>query len=279
MDQTYFRELLRLTDAGIPCASCTIVKAKGSIPNEAGAKMLAGAGGVLIAGTVGGGRIEHRVLAEAGAAINEGKSRLVEARLTEEEAGGIGMMCGGQVEVFIDVHVPAARLILCGAGHVNLALARMARGLGFAITVIDDRPEWANPDNYPDAEVLLAAPEDAIPGLGLDARSFVVVGTRAGDAEAIVAAAATPARYIGVVASKRKGIQLVKEIAGRVDDPRSLVERLRAPVGLDLGGRTPEALALSILAEIHAEHHGASGRPLTVDRERLACSIPQTARS
>ncbi|TNF25764.1 MAG: hypothetical protein EP329_22420 [Deltaproteobacteria bacterium] len=271
-DVTLLRQLADLIDAGTPCATAQIVRASGSIPNELGATMLVGASGVLLGGTVGGGAIEARTLEAAGAAIAEGKSRLYTAKLTDAEAGGIGMMCGGSCDIFITVHCTEPHLLLLGAGHVNKSLARLADGLGFRVTVVDDRPEWCNAENYPHAARVLALPEDALPDLGVDEHTYVVVATRDRDTPAIVAASKTRARYIGVVASKRKAITIVKDIADRVDLD-ALVPRLHAPIGLRLGGRSPEALALSILAEIQALNHGASADAMRLAPEELLCYV------
>lgn len=270
-DPDFFRALADRLQAGESCATAQIVRVNGSIPNAVGARLLVDAHGQLVGGTVGGGMIEHRTLEAARAALAEGTSRLFTAKLTEHEAGGIGMMCGGQVDVFIEVLQPEAALVLCGAGHINLALARMAKGLGMRVMVIDDRADWANAQNYPDAKVILARPEHVIGTLGLDARSFVIVGTRDRDTEVIVAASKTPVRYIGVVASKRKAIQIVKHLADRKDevDLAALLPRLHAPIGLALGGRSPEAVALSILAEVQAERYGATPAAMRVPPEEL----------
>lgn len=272
-EPSFFRRLADLVDAGAPCATAQIVRVNGSIPNELGARMLVGADGALIAGTIGGGQIEFQTIAACKEAITNERSRLFQAKLTEKEAGGIGMMCGGQVDVFIEVHLPDARLFLCGAGHINLALARLVRGLGWRVTVIDDRPEWANAEHYPGARVILARPEEVLSTLGLDRRSWVVVGTRDRDTEVIVAAAKTDACYIGVVASQRKAIQIAKHLAQRPEAEFSieaLLPRLHAPIGLALGGRTPEAVALSIAAELQSLRHGEPGTPLRVGPDELA---------
>lgn len=269
-DPSFFRQLLGFLDEGLTCATAQIVRVNGSIPNELGARLLVGPRGELVAGTVGGGLIEHRTLEAAREALADGKSRLFPAKLTEAEAGGIGMMCGGQVDIFIEVHGAAPHLVLCGAGHINLALAHMSRGLGFRVTVIDDREDWANAANYPDARVIVDRPERAVAELDLDARAFVVIGTRDRDTEVVVTAARTPARYIGVVASKRKAIQIVKHLSERPDvDLPALLPRLHAPVGLGLGGRSPEAVALSILAEVQALRHGADPASMRVDPQEL----------
>ncbi|PIE17139.1 MAG: hypothetical protein CSA66_06570 [Proteobacteria bacterium] len=270
------RQLARLVDEGVPVASAQIVEATGSIPNEVGATMLVGTGGALVAGTVGGGQIEARVLEAAGAALAEGRSRLIGAKLTETEAGGVGMMCGGSVKVFVEVHLPEPKLVLLGAGHINLNLARLARGLGYRVIVVDDRAAWANADNYPGVEVVVAKPEDAVGTLELDAGSFVVVGTPGHDHVALAAAANTPARYIGVVASKRKAIEVVRKVTAELD-VSGLLPRLYAPIGLELGGRSPEAVALSILAEVQAVRHGTSGAPMRLTADKLQCYLDEPA--
>jgi len=298
------RRQLALVDAGHLCATVQIVRVNGSIPNELGARMLvtpptSAHPGVatLVAGTVGGGRIEFDALKLAAIAMDEQRSRLVSAKLTELEAGGIGMMCGGQADLFIDVHLPAARLVLCGAGHINVALAHLAQGLGWRLTVIDDRPDWANRDNFPMlapaqtvgatgttgtssaySDLIVARPEHVLESLGLDKRTFVIVGTRENDSESILAASRTKACYIGVVASKRKAIRIIKELAHRARsdagpdgfDLEALLPRFYAPIGLALGGRSPEAVALSILAEIQALRHDQDARPMRVTPDDLA---------
>lgn len=268
MHEDIVQELASRVADGRPCALATIVRAQGSIPNGVGAKMLVGTGGELIAGTVGGGAIEHQVLQAAAQALAEGRPRLVEAKLTEQGAGGIGMMCGGQVEVFVDVFRRRDHLLLLGGGHINVHLARLGAELGYRVTVVDDREAWANRQLYPDAVVLVRRPEEALPELDVDAHTYIVIATRDRDLLALEAAARTDARYIGVVASKRKAIQLVKQL-GTAVDLELLLPRLRAPIGLELGGRSPEEIALSIAAEIQRERHGATGEPKAVSSEAL----------
>ena len=136
--------LLELLERDQPCATATITASSGSIPNEVGAQIVVDARGERVAGTVGGGEIEFRTIAECKAAIAEGKHRSFRYHLTDEDAGGIGMMCGGRADIFVHVHKAAPQLVLVGAGHINLELARLMRPLGFSVTVIDDREAWAN---------------------------------------------------------------------------------------------------------------------------------------
>lgn len=275
-DAEVYRLVTAMLERREPFATATIVRVSGSIPNAIGAKMVVAADGQRLAGTVGGGRIEFECLATCREAINAGKSRLITAKLTDREAGGIGMMCGGNADIYVDVHIPAPHLVLCGAGHINLALHRMIAGLGYRVTVVDDRADWASEGNYPDAEIVHARPEAVLGDLDLGPNSFVVIGTRDGDLRAIIAAAKTMTAYIGVVASKRKAILLAREVAEASDpdvDLDALWTRLRAPVGLRLGGRTPEAVALSILAEVQALRYGEAPQSMRIPPEELKCYV------
>lgn len=249
--------------ANRPVALATIIDRSGSIPNEVGAKMLVGAGGELLSGTVGGGEIEYQTLREASEAIALGKHRKVKSHLTEKDAHGIGMMCGGSAEVFIEVYMPKPQLVLVGGGHVNLELARLARPFGFACTVIDDRPEWASVENYPEATLLHANPAPAFEQIAWNEGAFVVIATRDRDMEALRASLDVPCRYVGLVASKRKTVQILKLLANEGHDLSQLKERLRSPSGLDLGGKSPADVALSILAEIQMVRNQRTGKPLS----------------
>ena len=264
--------LLRFVQENRPVALVTIVGSSGSIPNAVGAKMVVGSKGELLAGTVGGGEIEKMCQEMAIEAIAQRKSRLGSYHLTEKHAHGIGMMCGGTVQVFIEVHVPAPRIVLVGAGHVNLEIARLARALAYPVIVIDERPEWANPGNYPDCTII---PERAAAGMAQvtwQDSDYLLIATADADTESLRAAIDVPCSYVGLVASKRKTIQILKNLAAEGHDLSGLKPRLRAPVGLDLGGKEPVEIALSVMAEIHAHRHQRDARPLSyVDR------IPQAA--
>lgn len=252
------------------CAVATIVDSSGSIPNAVGAQMLVDADGRRIAGTVGGGAIEYRAQNECAAAIADGRHRRFSAFLTDEEAGGIGMMCGGKAEIFVQVFCVAPQLVLVGAGHINLELSRIAGRLGYRVAVIDDRAEWANADNYPDARCFNLEPAEAYAEIAWSSDSFVVIGTRDRDLPALRAAVGQPCRYIGVVASKRKALMLLRKLDEEGTDIAQLAGRLFAPIGLDTGGRAPADIAVSVIAEIQQIRHGRAGGHLAVGAEEIA---------
>lgn len=255
-----------------PCATATIVSVTGSIPNEVGAKMLVGPGGELLAGTIGGGAFEHKALQEAAAAIMVGQSRLFSWSLTEEEAGGIGMLCGGTAQVFIEVFVPGALLVMTGGGHVNIQLWKLARELGYRGVVVDDRAEWANAHNFPECDVVPERdPARAYRQIPWVENSYLVIGTRDQDTAALRAAALQrlPCRLVGMIASRRKTLRILESLEAEGVDLSDILPRFRGPVGLDLGkSKSPQAVALSIMAEIQATRFGGTGRPLDVANRR-----------
>ncbi|HEY9898526.1 MAG TPA: XdhC family protein [Pantanalinema sp.] len=250
-----------------PVALVTIVGSSGSIPNAVGAKMVVAADGTRLAGTVGGGEIELEALRLGAEAVATGKSKMGSYHLTEKHAHGIGMMCGGTVQLFMEVYAPPTRLVLVGAGHVNIEVARFARHLGIAVTVIDERPEWASVENYPDTEIIPYRAAEGMKRREWKAGDYLIIATADADTESLRTAIHLPCRYVGLVASKRKTVQILKNLEAEGQDLSGLKPRLRSPVGLDLGGKSPAELALSIVAEIQADRNGRDARPLSfVDR-------------
>jgi len=243
-----YEELARLRRENKPCAVATVVQTTGSSPQRAGAKMLVRGDG-SIAGTIGGGCIEAKVIETSHLAVEDGVARTVPFDLTETEGG---LICGGHMVVFIEPVLPDPHLIILGAGHVGRALSAIARFSGFRVTVIDDREEFANPVNIPDAgTVLVNNFKDPLSGVKVDEQGFVVVATRGHnhDLEAVAAALGTGARYVGLVGSKRKRSVIFGELMDR-GFSRDDAERVIIPVGLPIGSVTPEEIAVSIMAQI-----------------------------
>lgn len=269
MNIDLWRELVKLLDADKPCATAVITRASGSIPNAVGATLLADSAG-LIAGTVGGGEIEHRTLEQCKEAIAAGEHRAYKYLLTDEEAGGIGMMCGGNADLFIQVHRPRPQLVLFGAGHVNVELARFAERFDWGVTVVDERADWCSEAHYPRARRLVAPVAEAVGEITWSERStYVVIATADHDEGVLREVMDKPCCYIGMVASKRKAILMTRKLKEQGHDIEAMLTRLRAPVGLDLGGRAPADVALSILAEVQALRHGKDGTRLTLPADKL----------
>jgi xanthine dehydrogenase accessory factor len=265
-DAELFREAARRSGAREAFVLCTVTATAGSAPRDAGAKMLVSPDGA-IQGTVGGGPLEAVVIQEAVQLLKEegasGERRY--ALTTAGDAahplppGGaipeeLGMKCGGEVKVFLDVLRPAARLLLYGAGHVGERVANIAAEIGLDTAVIDDRGDFATRDRFPRASDVRCADLSTQPlgGLAPGPADFVVILTRchALDESVLEAALGSGARYIGLIGSRRKVALILRSIARRAGrDPRE-DPRLHAPIGLRLGDKTPGEIAISILAEI-----------------------------
>lgn len=256
------RVLAERTAAGRPTALVTVTGFSGSAPREAGAKMLVFPDKTF-AGTIGGGRLEASAIEDAARALVEGKPR---AARYELEPKALGMYCGGAVDVFIDVYCETLKLAILGGGHVGEKMAALAAFLGVPHWVVDDRQDYAVKARFPYArEVLVGPPDAALRQLPVDRHTAIAIVTRCHgfDLRCLVAALATPAFYVGMIGSRTKVERLFALCERRglspAEDPR-----VRAPIGLDLGGSRPEDIALSVLAEVSRLRHGASGRPLSL---------------
>ena len=263
-DGELFQEAARRSAAREPFVICTVTGTVRSAPRDAGAKMLVGPDGG-IRGTVGGGPLEAVVIEEAVRLLQEpgGGSRERRFALTttgdaaepiDAPSGELGMKCGGEVSVFLDVVRPQPRLLLYGAGHVGERVAAIACEVGLATVVVDDRPQFASRDRFPKAAEVVCADLSAAPlgGVVPDAQDFIVILTRchALDEGVLEAALGSAARYLGLIGSKRKVAVILRSIARRAGrDPRQ-DPRLHAPIGLRLGDKTPGEIAIAILAEI-----------------------------
>lgn len=249
--------------AGKTAALVTVIDTVGSSPRPVGTKMLVHADGRLD-GTIGGGTLEALAIREALLAIDARKPRRARFNLGATGPRSIGMFCGGEVEVFVDVVAQPLRLLILGAGHVGERLGRVAEVLGLRYSVADDRAEYASRERYPQAEEILAADLPAgLAKLEVDASTYVVVATRCHtiDLECVAWLLKTPARYIGMIGSVTKVRQVYKLLRERGIDAEH-DPRLYAPVGLSLGSSEPGTIAVSVLAEIIKVHNGASGASL-----------------
>ena len=257
-------QLADAVDGGVAVASATVVDTSRSVPRRAGAKMLVFRDGAL-SGTVGGGEMEARVVAEAVAALTDGRCRLLSYRLVDPVRGDPGV-CGGDVQIFVEPHMPKPTVIVIGYGHVGRAVAQLAQWLGFRVVASDDRVGMdsdptgeedleslsGQPESGPD-ELVIGSVEDLLTGRVLDADASVVLVTRNVDvdAAALPALLATDAGYVGVMGSERRWATTRARLEADGVDPAAL-DRVHAPIGIEVGAETPEEIALSIMAEVIA---------------------------
>lgn len=255
-----YEELVRLRRAGRKCALATIVDAQGSIPSYESAKLLVRDDGSFL-GTVGGGCIEAQVWAAAREVMETGRPKRLSFNLGQDTAYENGLICGGELEVFLEPVFPQPRVFIFGAGHISRSLSKIAALAGFATVVVDDRESYASPDRFPEAEQVLAGAYEAIiPALEINESSFIVIVTRGhrDDLQVLRRAVRTPARYIAMVGSKRKVIALAKQLEAEGVTAEAF-ERVHAPMGLEIGAVTPEEIAVSVVAEMIAVRRGAPG--------------------
>jgi len=247
--QDIYEELVKIRARGEESALVTLTSAHGSTPREQGAKMLVRRDGSII-GTIGGGRIEDLVIKKSLEVIKKGKPERLSYSLKEGEE--TGMVCGGDVEVFVEPILPSPTLFIFGGGHIALCLAKMAKMASFKIVVIDDRTEFANPERFPEAEQTLVADfAQAFSQLGIDESSYIVIVTYAhtGDEVTLEGALKTRAKYIGMIGSRSKN-ELVYSHLRDKGISQELLDRVHAPIGLEINARTPEEIAVSILAQL-----------------------------
>ena len=238
---------------GERAALATVVRAGGSTPQEPGARLLLYEDGRTV-GTVGGGRIEQVVLDALAQALRDGTPRTVAWDLGRD----LGMCCGGRMELFIEPLDGSARLIVFGAGHVARATAHLVQRIGFRVVIVDEREELNSEERFPRCTRLLTACDDALSELEPRATDWMLVMTHDHriDEEALAKALSGPHRYIGMIGSRRKVLRILARIEAR-RGAQSL-ERVFAPVGLDLGALGPDEIAVSIAAELIALRHGRS---------------------
>ncbi|HEX9020584.1 MAG TPA: XdhC/CoxI family protein [Nitrospirota bacterium] len=243
-----YEEALRLKRLGRVSVIATIVECRGSSPQKQGAKMLVRDDGSIM-GTLGGGCLEADVVQAALMAMRDGNPMTLPFELTEREGG---LVCGGRVLVYIEPVLLEPHLVILGAGHVGKALAKLARFAGFRVTVADDREEFANRANVPDADDLVVRNfEQAFEHLPVEKDACIVVATRGHnhDLDAVRAALKTGAKYIGLLGSRRKKALLHRALRENGFPPED-IDRVITPVGLGIGSVTPEEIAVSIMAQI-----------------------------
>jgi xanthine dehydrogenase accessory factor len=256
-----FEEIVRMRRAGQRGALATIVHTNGSIPSYESSRMLVRDDG-SIAGTVGGGCVEAEVWAAAKEVIQVEQPRKMTFNLNHEAAYDAGLICGGTLEIFVEPILPQPTLYLFGGGHVSTAVARVASEAGFAIGVVDDREAFANSERFPMAREIYTSYEDAFEKILPNRSTYCVIVTRGhkDDMRVLAWAVRTDARYIGMIGSKRKVISVYKALE-KEGFPAEKFDRVRAPVGLEIGALTPEEIAISITAELIGVRRNAASLP------------------
>lgn len=265
LDQTLplIEELLSAQRGGQSVVLATVVRARGSVPRHAGSKMLVYEDG-QISGTVGGGEMEALVIAEAQQALQEARPRMVPYSLVDPQRGDPGV-CGGEMEIYLEPYLPPATVFVTGAGHVGQAVAGLAHWLGYRVVVHDDRPELANEEAAPDADVTLSGDfAGALAEQPITRNTFIVLTTRnvMVDRDILPHLVEAPAPYIGIIGSKKRW-EHTRKLLREDGMSEEQLARFHSPIGLELNAETPEEIAVSIMAEIIMLGRGGSGERMS----------------
>jgi xanthine dehydrogenase accessory factor len=248
-----YDEIVRLRKLGQKCALATIVQVKGSIPSYESAKLLVREDGSIF-GTIGGGCVEAEVWNVAREVMEQEKPRHLNFSLGQDAAYDNGLICGGQLNIFVEPVIPQPRAFIFGGGHVSKSISKVANIAGFSTVIIDDREAFANAERFPEAEATYAEEYEAVfPKLEVNSSSYLIIVTRGhrDDMRVLRWAVTTPAKYVSMIGSKRKTISVVKELE-KEGLPREAFERIFAPMGLEIGSESPEEIAISVVAEMIA---------------------------
>lgn len=247
--------------AGRRFAMITLVDTVGSTPRKPGARMLVGEDMQLV-GTIGGGCVEADAIMAAMECLRTGRPRLLHVDIKKKNADEIDMLCGGELTLFVEPIMPQFQLLICGGGHISRALAHVCEGLDFAVTIVDDRPQFANEGRFPSATATIACPyEELGRHVRLTDRTMAVVVTRghSGDEVCLRTLVRSPACFITMVGSRSKWANLRANLLGAGYTAAEL-ERVVCPAGLDIGSVTPEEIAISVAAQLIQRR--AAARPV-----------------
>lgn len=256
-------ELRDAVAAARPVVLATVIETRRSVPRHAGSKMLVYRDG-SITGSVGGGEMEARVIEEAGRVLADGRPRLVSYQLTDPGRGDPGV-CGGEMSLYLEAYMPASTVFVIGCGHIGRAVVELADWMGFRVVAYDDRAELADPDQLTGAdEVLTGDFDEAVAKVPITSETHVVLVSRnmGLDVELLPSILGSPARSVGVMGSVTRWRATRKELLDQ-GVPAEDLERLRAPIGLELNAETPEEIAVSILGEIVKDRRGGTGEHMS----------------
>jgi xanthine dehydrogenase accessory factor len=246
-----------------------VVRANGSTPQRAGAKMLVFADGRTV-GTIGGGCYENDAFWKARESLSTGRGTLLHYDLNDDFAQENGLVCGGQLDVHIDPLTPAPQLYVVGAGHVGCHVGKFAHAAGFRIHVVDDREKFANRERFPEAHEIVVEPiAEWLGRAPLSPSDYAVIVTRGhqADLDAMRALAGRDLKYLGLIGSRAKVVRITQALLAE-GMPADQLERVRAPIGLDIGAVTPAEIAISIVAELVGIRRGADTRPMAMSAKR-----------
>lgn len=251
---TFVEQLIRIKEEGAAAVLATVVEAQDNGRAEPGEKCLI-RDGVIKAATIRDETLLQAILDEARVRLREEKSKLVPLAHPR-----------GKVDIFFDVTPSPPKLIVVGAGHIAVPVVKMAKILDFHVTVVDDRLLFANRERFPEAdEILVGEMAETLKRLPMTPSTYIVLITRGHkyDEPCLRGIIHSPARYIGMIGSKRRVKACFQRFRDEEKIAEEIIQRVHAPIGLDIKTETPEEIALSILAEVIKVRRGGEARSLS----------------
>lgn len=265
----FVESVIAALETGEAVVLATIAGPDDALDCAAGRKLVVTLKGVE--GTLGSRGLDERVAGEATRMLQQApRSKLLLLALTTDEARQLGVAEAAQLAVFLDVMLPPATLLVVGAGHIAQPLSRMGELLDFRVVVMDDRPSFANRERFPEAhQVLCGRYAELLASFPSNRSTYAVIVTRghAQDEEALRAIVRSDVAYIGMIGSPRRVGGVLGRLAGE-GVPRDLLERVRAPIGLDIGAESPAEIAVSIVAEVISVQRRGLPHPSSLSKIR-----------
>jgi xanthine dehydrogenase accessory factor len=246
-------ELQRAVRGGPQVVLATIVATEGSVPRHTGTKMVVRADGSTV-GTIGGGKVEDAIRQDAVGALGRGASELRTYALRDPDRGDPGV-CGGTMTVYLETYMTPHTVFVVGAGHVGKAVVDLAHWLGYRTVVVDERADMVAEEAMENADVRFAGTvADALDAVPVTEDTAIVVVTRSHEIDAAIVPLLleTPASYIGVMGSTRRWQVTREALEGTMPD--GALDRIRNPIGVDIGAESVEEIAVSIMSEVIASN-------------------------
>ncbi len=270
MDSQLITLLAEKLSANTPIALVTVIDATGSTPGKIGAMMLV-QNDEVIAGTVGGGSLEHQTIAEAACCLESGSSKEIVYQLPRKSEQS--MSCGGEVRLFIRVFQPRPQLVIIGAGHIGRELYKIGIQQDYQVTVFDNRAEVDIRKDFARAECIIAADlVSALHQYPLKKECYITIATSSHDTDRDVLQAVInrDVSYIGMIGSKNKISQIFKQLVDQGID-RERIGAVYAPMGLNIASIEPKEIAFSIFSEILlVKNNGSADHMRTVKNVSIA---------
>ena len=247
-----YEEITRLRQQGKRAALATIIQIRGSVPSFETAKILVREDGSTL-GTVGGGCVENDVWKAARQVMVAEKPKRLLFDLTDTSNLEAGLICGGKVEVFVEPILATPTVYIFGAGHVSKFISKVAVLAGFNSVIVDNRPQYANAERFPEATRIYSESfEAAFEAIHPNEFSYIVIVTRGHQEDQTVLgwAAGTRARYIGMIGSKVKKRTLFRNLREEEGIPQEALDRVQSPMGVEINAILPEEIAVSVVAQM-----------------------------